>query len=442
MTDMNNDTPSPAPGNPQPPEKPASAFARVAAYARENKMEAVAIGTAALLGTTALTTPLMATTLGALGLMAGSFYLLLKTSDVVVNNASAIGKKMGIPPLLLGLGLGAITSLPELFVSVGAAMNGTPELGIGNIVGSNIANILLILGATAAIRPIISKGLSWKFNTLAMAGATVAMGVGLAAGVLSPIAGIGLLALAGAYMCGCYKAEKADELRERVKAQVMPEPAEQKIPEATAQTSIDKLPTWLNALWGAAGVGGLIASADLLINSATVSATTLGVSPALVGALAIAIGTSLPELAVNIKAALKGETAMAVGNILGSNIFNVLMVGGAVGLAGAAVPPEFGPGTAYGLLNMTAFGGSAALLTAALLKGKGSLQRWHGWAGLGLYAAFTGASVMMAGGAAAPADEAKVITPPEPAPAVQVQKQALVPQAVPFRDYSNALRPL
>lgn len=434
-----NHTPTPSPEKPDFP-KSKSALFNLMAHVRQNKMEAVAIGTAALLGTTALTTPIMATTLGALGLMAGSFYLLLKTSDVVVNNASAIGKKVGIPPLLLGLGLGAITSLPELFVSVGAAMNGTPELGIGNIVGSNIANILLILGATAAIRPIVSKGASWRFNTLAMAGATAVMGVGLTAGVLSPIAGIGMLAIAGAYMYGSYKAEKADELRERVKAAVMPQPDEKKAPEAVEQTSLDRLPTWMNALWGAAGVGGLIASADLLINSATVSATTLGVSPALVGALAIAVGTSLPELAVNIKAAFKGESAMAVGNILGSNIFNILMVGGAVGLAGATVPPEFGPTTSYGLLNMLAFGGSAALLTTALLKGKGELKRWHGLTGLGLYAAFTGASIMMAG--PAPVEEAKVITQPTPAPATQLQKHALQQDVIPFRDYTKTLSPL
>ncbi|MBU0859177.1 MAG: hypothetical protein KJ667_04510, partial [Alphaproteobacteria bacterium] len=163
-----------------PPTK-ATLF-NAAAYFRRNKMEPVAIGTAALLGTTALTSPLLASTAGALAVLAGSFYLLLKTSDVVVNNASALGKKAKIPPLMLGLGLGAITSMPELFVSVGAALNGTPELGIGNIVGSNIANILLILGATAAITPIISKGLSWRFNTLAMAGATGLFGAGLAWG--------------------------------------------------------------------------------------------------------------------------------------------------------------------------------------------------------------------------------------------------------------------
>ncbi|MBU0859565.1 MAG: hypothetical protein KJ667_06485, partial [Alphaproteobacteria bacterium] len=156
--------------------------------------------------------------------------------------------------------------------------------------------------------------------------------------------------------------------------------------------------------YGLAGVGGLIAAAGLLINSATISATALGVSPALVGALAVAIGTSLPELAVNIKSALKGETAMAVGNILGSNIFNILVVGGAVGLAGASVPPEFGPHTSYGLLNMAAFGASAGLLTAALMTSKGAITRVQGAIGVGLYAAFTAASIAMGG--AAPAVDA------------------------------------
>ena len=411
------------------PANNSSAFNKLATYFRQNKGEPIAIGTAVLLGTTALATPLLSSTLGAMGLMAASFYLLIKSSDVVVEAARSLGMKAKIPKLLVGLGLGAITSMPELAVSVKAALSGAAELGVGNIVGSNIANILLILGLTAAITPITSKGLSWRFNTLAMAGVTALYTAGMAYGSMGLAAGLGMLGLGAAYMAGSYKAEKDDEIAARVRGEVAPE-------EAVPTDGVHAFPKWLNLSYGAAGVAGLIAAAGLLVNSATVSATALGVAPALVGTLAVAVGTSLPELAVNIKAALKGETEMAVGNILGSNIFNILVVGGAVSLAGVSVPPDFSPSTSYGLLNMGAFAASGGLLAYALLKSKGALTRAQGIAGLGLYAAFTAASFFMS----APAVEAPVAPPVERAAIVETIPATR--EALAIQDYTKAPSPL
>ena len=410
------------------PANNSSAFNKLATYFRQNKGEPVALGTAVLLGSTALATPLLSSTLGAMALMAGSFYLLVKSSDVVVEAARSLGIKAKIPKLLVGLGLGAVTSMPELAVSVKAALNGAAELGVGNIVGSNIANILLILGLTAAITPIASRGLSWRYNTLAMAGVTALYTAGMAYGSMGLAAGLGMLGLGAAYMAGSYKAEKDDEIAARARGDIAPE-------EAPPTGGVHDFPKWLNLGYGAAGVAGLIAAAGLLVTSATVSATALGIAPALVGTLAIAVGTSLPELAVNIKAALKGETEMAVGNVLGSNIFNILMVGGAVSLAGVHVPADFSPSTPYGLLNMGAFAASGGLLTYALLKGKGALSRAHGIVGLGLYAAFTAASFFMS-------------TPPAETPAVPVEKSAIVEtmpasrEALVIQDYPKKLSPV
>lgn len=407
---------------------PAGTFNKFATYLRQNKSEPFALGMAILLGTTALATPLLSSTLGAMGLMAASFYLLIKSSDVVVETARTLGMKAQIPKLLVGLGLGAITSMPELAVSVKAALSGAAELGVGNIVGSNIANILLILGLTAAISPITSKGTSWRFNTMAMAGVTALYTAGMAYGSMGLAAGLGMMGIAAAYMFGSYHAEKADEIAARVSGNAPP-------PEDIPTYGMFGLPKMLNIGYGAAGVAGLIAAASLLVSSATVSATALGIAPALVGTLAVAIGTSLPELAVNIKAALKGETEMAVGNVLGSNIFNVLMVGGAVSLAGVNVPADFSPHTAYGLLNMGAFAASGGLLAYVLMKGKGALTRAQGIAGLGLYAAFTAASFFMSG---TPAET--VAAPPEQAAIVETAPTPR--EAATIQDYTKAPSPL
>ena len=365
----------------------AGPFRVASGFIRKNKAQTTTILTSVLLGTTALATPLLASTITAGALLLGACYLLAKSSDALVDHAAAIGKKKSLSPLLIGLGLGALTSMPELFVSVGSVLKGMPELGIGNIVGSNIANILLILGVTAGISSIAKgRGLCWKFNNYAMMGTAAAFAGLLATGTLSPIAGVGLLGLGAAYMVSSYKISKKD-----MNAGVPSDTGAN-----TEQNNMyhpDKMPIWFNSAWGIAGLGGLICSADLMINSASRFASGLGVSQSLIGALAVAVGTSLPELVVNVKAALKKETDMALGNILGSNVFNILVVGGAVALGKAAVPSAFSFSSTQGLLNMGAFGASAVMLGALLHKGGGALKRWHGWVGVSLYAAFVAASI-------------------------------------------------
>lgn len=380
---------------------PQTAFAQAAGFIKNNKLQTAFIAAPVLLVTTGLTTPLLAAVTGAsilikalsFGLMVGSCAMVAKTSDALVDNSSAIGKKKGISPIVLGLGLGVLTSMPELFVSLRAITVGASGISIGNIVGSNIANILLILGATAAFSGIQKgKGLVWKFNNKAMLGASVLFTGLLATNSLTLLPGLVLFGLTAAYLGRNYVLSKKDGAPPK------------KEEDHKDPYHPHNMPTWFNSAWALAGLGGLIASAGLLVGSASVFAGNLGVPEALVGALAVAVGTSVPELMVNIKAARKGETDMAVGNILGSNVFNILVVGGALAAggallgAGAPVPPDFMPTNPMGHLNFWSLLGSAGLLGYLLKKNDGGLKRSHGFGMAGLYIAFAATSMWLGRG--------------------------------------------
>ncbi|MCB1538219.1 MAG: sodium:calcium antiporter [Rhodospirillales bacterium] len=398
------------------------AFDAVRAYARENRGQTGAIAAAAgLMVTTSLTAPVLATTAGAGALMAASFYLLAKTSDALVDSAAALGRKLNMSELLIGLGLGALTSLPELLVSWNAVRDGVPALGIGNIVGSNIANILLILGATAAVKALpAAKGNAWKFNTAAMACATGLFALPLMYGAMPPVLGASMLGLSLAYVVGSYVFNKQDLKAAKTtaaKKQALEtiEPHALPAPDSAEPGHPDAAPAWLNTVWGLAGLGGLMVSADMLVAGASRFATGIGITEALVGTLAVAIGTSLPELMVNIKSALKGKGEIGLGNVLGSNIFNILMVGGFIAKEGVNVPANFIPqATPTGLLNFAAFTASAGALAYTLFKNKGALTRKQGMIALGAYAAFVAASVMLDPGAssAPPALQPSAISAP------------------------------
>lgn len=399
-------------------KKASSALSRawksVTGFVRENKEPVkVSLLSSVLLGTTALSTPLINSTIGAGALLAGSLYLLSKSSDVVINSASQFGKKLGMSPLMLGIGLGAMASVPELFVAVKSVMSNTPEIGISQLVGANIAHVFLILGAAAAFAPNgigKGKGLGWKFNTLAMAGTTLGFGAALATGALTPMMGAGMCAAALAYVGGNFWINKKD-------AKTFGVPVESLIHNHAGghcnhdhgyhhnhghnshdhEHHAKAVPLWLGGAWSAAGMAGLVYSAHHAVDSASHLALNTGISPATVGALAIALGVSLPELTISVKAAMKNQTDMAVGNVLGCNIFNLLFVGGAMGLAGTAVPASFSVASTLGQFNLAALGTSAGLMSAALLSGQGSIKKWQGYAALGVYAAYVSTSVALGG---------------------------------------------
>lgn len=396
-----------------------------------------------LLGLAGLAAPVLGPIVGAAAALAGGFYLLTKTSDTTVNNTSAIGKKAGIDSMTLGVGLGVLTSLPELFVSAGAMAAGAPGIGIGNIVGSNIANILLILGGTAVIRNLDTKKTSWKFNAAAMGASTLLFGAQMVAGVMNPIVGGLLLAgLVGYTAKSLWDAKKeAKAKKEAEKNLGLSQPsaknamdeqkaakefaeAAKKEAEGEEDAAEKKLPKWANITMGLAGVAGLVGAAYFSVAAATALGVAAGISPAVIGLLAVAVGTSLPEMMVNFKSAMKGETGLAIGNILGSNVFNLVMIGGLLSLTGGAMPAEMNPKeTALGVLNTIAFGASALLAMAAMKWNKNGIGKKHGIAALGLYAAYTAANFLMGGTSTPPAPDAAstamasaapVIAPPAP----------------------------
>lgn len=372
-----------------PPQGLRGLFHRSAAY----RPQIVLASTAALLGTTALTAPLMASTIGAGLAMAAALYLLPKACDVTIDAASALGKKLKLSAVGLGLGLAMMESVPEFAVAAKSIVSGARDVGLGNIIGSNIAHVLLILGTVAAIAGVKkSQGTAWKFNVAALAGASTAFGTQLATGRLIPAIGAGMMALAGAYLYTSYRLQKNDA----AKMGLPPDDHghHHHHHHGDHHAHVEHGPV-VNGLLAAGGMGAVIYTAHAAVEHASIVAANLGAPPVLLGSLALAIGTAAPEFAINVKAALKGKTEMAVGNIVGCSVLNLLAVGGLLAATGTPVPESLQPSTPLGLLNLTAWGTGVGLTTTALLAHKGELKRWHGFAALALYATFVTGSATL-----------------------------------------------
>jgi len=240
--------------------------------------------------------------------------LLTMGGEGLIRGALAIAKRFGVSPLLCGLVIvGFGTSAPELAVSVDAALQRQPEIAVGNVVGSNIGNILLILGLCAIICPLAVKPLALRRDAVTMVMATVLVLVLFTGGGLGRIdATVLFLSLVG-YLCWAYLTER----NHRTAAGDM---------LSAESTEVTKLPDskWLTATWLIGGLGLLILGSQVLLKGAIGLAASLGVSETLVGLTLVAVGTSLPELTVSVIAALRRHADVAVGNILGSNIFNAL----------------------------------------------------------------------------------------------------------------------
>jgi len=257
----------------------------------------------------------------------GGLVLLVVGAEALVRGAARLASRFGIPPLIIGLTVVAFgTSAPETAVSVQAALNGSGDIAIGNVVGSNIANVLLILGMTALVAPLVVSRQLIRLDVPIMIGASLVT-FGLAwDGQLSRIDGALLFAAVVAYTLFLIissrreKAAEADD--EFAKEFGLHEPAK---PYAGL----------INAGLVIAGLVLLVVGSNFLVEGAVALARALGLSELVIGLTVIAIGTSLPELATSIMAAIRGERDIAVGNIVGSNIFNLLCV---LGLASLVSP--------------------------------------------------------------------------------------------------------
>ncbi len=250
--------------------------------------------------------------------------LLVVGAELLVRGAAAIAGKLGIQPVIIGLTVVAFgTSAPELAVSLGAGLRGDTDVAFGNVVGSNIVNVLFILGASAMVRSLVVTQRIVKLDVPLVIGASVAVGVMALDGGIGRIDGAFLFAAVLAYTSWLIRGSRRETVE--VKAEYSEAITELEGAEV-------RRPLAVQAALVAIGLGGLVAGAQLLVSGATTVAEELGVSQLVIGLTVVAVGTSLPELATSMLAALRGQRDIAVGNVVGSNLFNLLCVLGATGV--------------------------------------------------------------------------------------------------------------
>lgn len=247
------------------------------------------------------------------------FGLLIKGADAFVSGASQLASRLGVPSILIGLTIVAFgTSAPEAAVSINAALKGSNEIALGNVVGSNIFNILLAVGVASTIKPINIKAKTILKEFPFMLLATVVLYIlgsdrllqGYSQNILSRADGLILLSILAVFLY--YLVELAFTGEEAV---------------VDGSSSNGQTDSFLRSAGsGLLGLAGIVIGADLVVRSSSVIALQLGMSQTLVGLTIVAVGTSLPELVTSIVAALKGESDIAIGNAIGSNLFNILFI--------------------------------------------------------------------------------------------------------------------
>ena len=247
-------------------------------------------------------------------LLVVGFVMLMKGADWFVEGASQIADRLGIPQLVIGLTIVAMgTSLPEAAVSISAATQGSAEITIGNVMGSNIMNVLVILGLTAVVCviPVQKSTVRYEIPFMILITAVLA-GLGLADNQVSRPEGLILWAFMILYLFYLLRMAKNGTGGE----------------EAGGK----KRPIWLLILMVLVGAAMIVFGSDITVDAATAIAKIFGMSERFIGLTIVAFGTSLPELVTSVTAAVKGKTDIAVGNIVGSNIFNILFVVGTTAL--------------------------------------------------------------------------------------------------------------
>lgn len=294
--------------------------------------------------------------------------LVVLGADWLVNGASSIARRAGISEFVIGLTIvGFGTSCPELVVSLTGAIEGNSDISVGNVVGSNIFNVLFILGLTAMFLPVgmtdknrridipITLGVTILLVILGITGSMSGPGISRWEGVL-------MLLVFSAYLFYCFKSDSKDEFSETQQATLS-------ITKSIALTLT--------------GLAGLIFGGDLFVDSATALARQIGVSDKFIAVTILAGGTSLPELATSLVAAIKGKEQLALGNILGSNVFNAMMI---LGLSSVITPLSFASMTIVDIITLVL---SAVLLLIWAYTGrKNRIDRREGAAMLLCYVAY------------------------------------------------------
>ena len=299
--------------------------------------------------------------------------LLIAGGEALVRGASTLATKAGLSPLVIGLVVvSAATSAPELAVTVGSVLDGEPDLAVGNVVGSNIVNILVILGISAIISPLVIKRQLIRFDIPVMVGLSLLLVLVSLDGMISVFDWMLLLAVLIFHIIISMLIGR--------RTAIEPDDKPNELPLNSKPVSL-----WLAALLLAVGVGLLVLGAQLLVSGAVNIATGLGVSSLVIGLTVVALGTSLPELATSIIAIRRGERDMAVGNIVGSNLFNIGLVLGLPAIIFKDGIPV--PSAAIALDLPLMLAAAVALLPIAFTGF--IIARWEGVMFVALYAAYT-----------------------------------------------------
>lgn len=271
--------------------------------------------------------------LNALWILVG-VVLVLWGADRLTEGAVAVAERLRVPQIVIGLTIVALgTSMPELCVSVVSALKGTPDLAVGNVVGSNIFNALLIVGVAALVAPMtILRSTVFKDVPCALVASVVLLMMCQNDWVITRLDGVILFVFFLVFMRLTIKGATSAQ---PVAQPVQGEPTQgQTAQEAAADEASAKQPMkgWLAGLWMVVGLAALIGGSNLFVGGATEVARALNVSDAVIGLTIVAGGTSLPELATSVVAAKKGNSGIAIGNVLGSNVLNILFILGLTGM--------------------------------------------------------------------------------------------------------------
>ena len=294
------------------------------------------------------------------------FVLLVKGADWFVEGAASIADKFGIPQIVIGLTIVAMgTSAPEAAVSLSAAFKGSAEITIGNIVGSNILNIFIILGLTAVIRTVFVQRTTIFYEIPMMIGITVILAfMGLQNHVVGRIEGVILMVCMGIYMMYLLRLAKRGTIENE-----------------ELEKYAEKQPMGKLLVLVVIGMAAIVWGSDIAVEAATAIARIFGMSERFIGLTIVALGTSLPELVTSVTAAMKGNSDIAVGNIVGSNLFNIMFV---VGLTAIITPVVYDP--AFKVDSFVAVG-AAVLLWLCVFR-KQTLNRLHGIIMLACYGGY------------------------------------------------------
>lgn len=288
------------------------------------------------------------------------FFLLIKGADYFVEASSSVARALRVPSIIIGLTIVAFgTSAPELAVSTTASLTGNNDIAVGNVIGSNLFNLLVVLGACGAIRPFAVK-LRWDYAASVAVAAILFLMIAFDHDV-SRIDGLILLILFAAFL--------GFTIRDAITNRVVSTEKEVTLPPVRC------------AVYIIGGLAAIVWGGDLVVDNASAIASSFGLSQNLIGLTIVALGTSLPELVTSVVASKKGENGLALGNVIGSNLFNILMV---LGASAAISPLNVNPLSAID----TGFLIIASLITWFLCRSKNKISRFEGCFMLLMYTAY------------------------------------------------------